>query len=139
LEKNIEKLERDLDINLREMNEKEAKIFEIQKEKFETFKLEIIKYDNIYNEMEEKYNALDKTVQETEKDENLAYNRTYMIFEDYSTYNQEILMNKEKIIELKESLASLEKTYPKEFDFLLVDIQLEKELNNLTNQRSIIY
>lgn len=119
------------------MNEKESKIFEIQKEKFETFKLEIIKYDNIYNEMEEKYNSLDNTIKETEREDNIAYNRTYMIFEDYTTYNQEILNNKDKIIELKESLAGLEKTYPKEFDFLLVDIQMEKELNDLTNQRSI--
>jgi hypothetical protein len=119
------------------MNEKEGKIFDIQKEKFETFKLEIIKYDNIYNEIEEKFISLDNLIKETQKNENLTFNRTYMIFEDYTNYNQEILINKEKILELKENLASLEKTYPKEFDFLLVDIKMEKELNDLINQRSI--
>ena len=40
-------------------------------------------------------------------------------------------MKIEKILELKENLASLEKTYPKEFDFLLVDIKMEKELQLL--------
>ena len=113
------------------MNEKEGKIFDIQKEKFETFKLEIIKYDNIYNEIEEKFISLDNLIKETQKNENLTFNRTYMIFEDYTNYNQEILINKEKILELKENLASLEKTYPKEFDFLLVDIKMEKELQLL--------
>jgi hypothetical protein len=86
--------------------------------------------------MEENYLSLDKKIQEIEKDDILAYNRTYMIFEDFTNYNQEIISNKEKILELKENLASLEKTYPKEFDFLLVDIQMEKELNELTNKRS---
>ena len=60
-----------------------------------------------------------------------------MIFEDYLCYNQEILNNKQKIIELKESLSLIDKTYPKEFEVLLEDIQMEKELNELINQRSI--
>lgn len=136
LERNIEKLERELENNLKEMNEKESKIFEIQKEKFEMFKLEIMKYDEIYNELEQKYKALDNTIIETENDENIAYNRTYMIFEDFLCHNQEVSLLKQKIIELKESLTGIEKTYPKEFEFLLEDIQMEKELNELISNRS---
>jgi len=136
LTKNIEKLEKDLENNLKEMNEKESKIFEIQKEKFEVFKLEIMKYDEIYNELELKYKELESTINETELDENLNYNRTNMLFEDILCHTQEVSNIKQKILELKESLNGIEKTYPKEFEFLLEDIQMEKELNELASRRS---
>jgi len=136
LEKNIDKLERELENNLKEMNEKESKIFEIQKEKFEMFKFEIMKYDEIYNELEQKFKALEYNIKDTENDENLAYNRTYFIFEDFLRHNQEVSNLKQRIIELKESLTGIERTYPKEFEFLLEDIQMEKELNELISKRS---
>lgn len=136
IDKNIEKFERDLENNLKEINDKESKIFEIQKEKFEIFKIEIMKYDEIYNELEQKLSNLEITIRETENDENLAYNRTYFIFEDFLCHNQEVSNLKQRIVELRESLVGIEKTYPKEFEFLLEDIQMEKELNNLISQRS---
>ncbi len=136
LERNIEKLERELEKNLKEMNEKESNIFDIQKKKFEIFKLEIMKYDNIYNELEQNYKALENSITETKNEEDIAYNRTYMIFEDFLCHNQEVSNLKQKIKELKESLTGVEKTYPKEFEFLLEDIQMEKELNELISHRS---
>lgn len=138
IENNIEKLERELETNLKEMNQKESHIYDIQKERFEVFKLEILKYDNIYNELQKKHDLLEDNIKETTHEEHLIYNRTYMMMEDILCLNQEVSMNKQKLIDFKESLSSIEKTYPKEFEFLLEDIQMEKELNELVNQRSKI-
>jgi hypothetical protein len=141
LEKAIYKQEEELEKSIRALNEKEAKVFEVQKVKLEAFRYEIGKYENIYRDLEEKQNILLDTIKKSNYEEEDLYNRTYMIYEDYLSFNNEIVLNKKKIVEMKETLNDIEKTYPKEFEFLLEDIQLEKEMNEIVINKSkyIIY
>jgi hypothetical protein len=141
LEKTIYKQEEELEKSIRALNEKEAKVFEVQKVKLEAFRYEIGKYENIYRDLEEKQNILLETIKVSNYDEEDLYNRTYMIYEDYLSFNNEIVFNKKKIVEMKETLNDIEKTYPKEFEFLLEDIRLEKEMNEIVINKSnyIIY
>lgn len=136
LEKQIEKQESELEKCLKELNLKEAKIFEVQKLKLETFKSEISKYEKIYKDLEDKNGLILKEIDCLDKDEEQSYNYTYMLYEDYLSYSNEIYNNKKRIKEIKESLSEIEKTYPKEFEFLLEDISLEKELNEIIVQKS---
>lgn len=139
LEKTIEKYEYDLESTLKELNEKESKIFEIQKNKLDTFRYEIQKYENVYRDLEDKYKNVNEVLEDTEQDEGNLYNHTYMIYEDYLSYNHEIILNKKKVIDLKDTLNNIEKSYPKEFEFLLEDVQFEKEVNEITILKSNIF
>jgi hypothetical protein len=138
LEKSLSKYEGELDIALKELNEKESKIFEIQKNKLNTFKHEIQKYENVYRDLEEKFNSTLKTLEVASQDEDSLYNRTYMIYEDYLSYNHELLLFRKKMMEMKQTLNEIEKSYPKEFQFLLEDVQYEKELKELIIKKSNI-
>jgi hypothetical protein len=134
-ESQIEKLEKELEKTLKELNEKETKIFEIQKGKLDNFKNEMRKYENVYVEIDNKFNQTGEVLQENSSEEITVYNHSSMIYEDYLSYNHEIFLLRKKIIQLKETLTEIEKTYPKKFEFLLEDIQLEKELNEISAQK----
>jgi hypothetical protein len=134
-ESQIEKLEKDLEKTLKELNEKETKIFEIQKVKLDNFKNEMRKYENVYIEIDNKFNQTGENLKDSLLQEITVYNHSNMIYEDYLSYNHEIYLLRKKIIQLKETLTEIEKTYPKKFEFLLEDIQLEKELNEISLQK----
>ena len=134
-ETQIEKFEKELEKTLKELNEKESRIFEIQKSKLDDFKTEMRKYENVYCEIDEKFLRMGEVLQEYFLEENLNYNHSNMMYEDYLSYNHEIILLKKKIIQLRETLTEIEKTYPKKFEFLLEDIQLEKELNEISSTK----
>lgn len=135
-EKVIEKLEKELKVIIKELNEKEAKIYEIQKEKFDAFKEDIIKYEHIYEELEEKHKNLLLQISELKVKEKINYNLSNMLNEDCDAYRLQISLTKKKITDYKEILVDIEKSYPKEFEFLLEDIKLEKELVEIKQQKS---
>lgn len=132
IEIQVEKYEKELESTLKELNEKEARIFEIQRSKLEVFKQEIGKYQNVYNEIDEKHKLVNSQIDHCKVDEEQLYNHSGMFYEDYLSYTNEIQHLKKKIAELKENLSEIEKTYPKEFEFLLQDIELEKEMNEVS-------
>ena len=132
LESQIEKSEKELEGTLRELNEKEARIFDIQRAKLDDFKQEIGKYQNVYCEIDEKHHLVLSQLENSKRDEEQLYNHTGMFLEDYLSYSNEIVMLKKKVLELKDNLSEIEKTYPKEFEFLLQDIDLEKEMNEIS-------
>lgn len=138
LENQIEKLEKELETNLKELNEKESKIFDIQKKKLDTFKYEIKKYENVYKEMEDKSIAVYSQIEDSYYDEQLYYNQSNMCLEDYFSYNNEITYQKSRVVDLRENLKEIENTYPKEFEFLLEDIALEKDMNELSANKKLI-
>ena len=104
--------------------------------KFDNFKVEITKYDNIYKDLEEKSNILTLHINDSYKQEHHSYNRTFIINEDLLSFKNEINQNKLKILNLKNTMINIEKSYPKEFEFLLEDIKYEKELNQVRIQKS---
>jgi hypothetical protein len=132
IESQIEKFEKELESTLKELNEKEARIFEIQRSKLDVFKQEISKYQNVYNEIDEKHSYVQSQIDNAKIDEEQLYNHSGMFYEDYLSYTNEIEFLKKKVVELKENLSEIEKTYPKEFEFLLQDIELEKEMNEIS-------
>jgi hypothetical protein len=131
LESQIEKLENEMESNLKTLNEKEAKIFEIQKAQLETFRVEISKYENIMKEIKDKCLSVEQEIEKSKIEEEKCYNISNMLLEDYHAYSIEIGNLNKKVISLKESLKEIEKTYPKEFNFLLEDIKLEKDMNEM--------
>jgi hypothetical protein len=136
MEKMLTKYEGELEMTLKELNEKESRIFEIQKSKLQTFKTEIQKYENVYKELEEKFSQTGKILDISTQEESCLYNRTYMIFEDYLSYNHELILYRKKMMDMKQTLHDIEKSYPKEFQFLLEDVQYEKELKELIIRKS---
>lgn len=121
---------------LDELNQNDQKIYQIQKVKFDNFKMEISKYDNIYKEMEDKSHFIQLQINESFKQEHVSYNNTFIINEDILSFKNEINLNKIKITNLKNTVINIEKSYPKEFEFLLEDIKYEKELNQVRVQKS---
>jgi len=138
LENTIEKNERELEHTLKELNVKESKIFEFQKLKLESFKKEIFKFETIYQEIEDRLDDIFKTINTIKQDECNVYNKTFIIYEDYLSFNNELSMLKIKMKSLKEVLVDIEKSYPKEFEFLLEDIQIERDLKALLDKKSTI-
>jgi hypothetical protein len=136
MEKMLSKYENELESSLKELNEKESKIFEIQKNKLNAFKQEIQKYENVYRDLEEKFNQNERVLDTVSEDENGLYNKTYMIYEDYLSYNHELILFRKKMMEMKETLNEIEKSYPKDFQFLLEDVQYEKELKEIILRKS---
>ncbi len=128
VEKKISKNEQVLHRILEEINEKENQIYEVQKVKLEGFKNEVEKFERIKNLVEEHLAKLSSDIYKSKHNERKLINQTYMLYEDYLSNNNEAYLCKNKIIELKGTLNQIEKTYPKDFEFLFEDIQLEKEL-----------
>ena len=130
------KQENELKLQIDELNENEQKIYLIQKSKFDNFRIEISKYDNIFKELDEKLNFLTIKVNESYVKEHEKYNNTFIVNEDLLSYKNEIILNNKKIMDLKDTLINIEKSYPKEFEFLLEDIKFEKEVNQVRIQKS---
>jgi chromosome segregation ATPase len=135
-EKLIVLLEAELKAIIKELNEKEAKIYEIQKVKFDSFKEDISKFEQIYLDLEEKQKQLLLQISELKIRERITYNQTFMLNEECASTRNEITTVKRKIGDLKENMEEIERSYPKEFEFLLEDIKLEKELLQIKQQKS---
>ena len=75
-------------------------------------------------------------VNESYVKEHEKYNNTFIVNEDLLSYKNEIILNNKKIMDLKDTLINIEKSYPKEFEFLLEDIKFEKEVNQVRIQKS---
>lgn len=138
VDKKIQKNEETLSQILQEINEKETHIFEVQRIKVEGFKNEVSKFDKIRELMEKQLQTLEQTIKESKQNEIKLINQSEMIYEDYLSNTQEEILVKENLVELKETLKQIEKTYPKDFEFLCEDILLEKELHQVEELRNDI-
>ena len=131
IDQKLENLEKELNESVNNLNEQEEKIYEIQKKNIEKFKTEILKYENIYNEIKEKSDKIGNQINESEKMEKILYNQTFMIKEDYLSHKNELNLLKENVEKKLEILQNFEENFPKEFKFIQEDFQLENNLNNL--------
>ena len=136
IDEKIENLEKELNESVNNLNEQEEKIYEIQKKNIEKFKNEILKYENIYNEIKEKSDKIGNQIDESEKMEKILYNQTFMIKEDYLSHKNELNLLKENVENKLEILQNFEEEFPKEFKFIQEDFQLENNLNNLKQKNS---
>lgn len=138
IENKIKKNEAILSQILQEINEKEYHIYEVQKIKVEGFKNETIKFKKVAELIDSKISATENLIKETIKSNKSYDNQSKMLYEDYLSKSQEELLVKEKLNELKETMKHIEKTYPKDFEFLSEDIKLEKELAEIKSLQSEI-
>ena len=137
-EKKLQKIDSELDScqnelknSIKNLNKEEQIIYEIQKKNLEKFKQEILKYENIYNEIKEKAESLGNELIQSQQVEELLYNQTFMIKEDYLSYTNELSLLREEVQIHLDNLKTLEKDYPKEYKFIQEDFQLENQLRNL--------
>ena len=137
-EKKLQKIDSELDScqnelknSIKNLNKEEQIIYEIQKKNLEKFKQEILKYENIYNEIKEKAESLGNELIQSQQVEELLYNQTFMIKEDYLSYSNELSLLREEVQIHLDNLKTLEKDYPKEYKFIQEDFQLENRLRNL--------
>ena len=140
-EKKIQKIDLELYTNqnelknaIKNLNQEEKAIYEIQKTNLDKFKTEILKYENIYNEIKLKAEGLGNQINESENLEEKLYNQTFMIKEEYLSYNNELTLLRDQVQVHLDNLNNLEKDYPKEYKFIQEDFQLENQLNNLKSQ-----
>ena len=126
-----ENLEKELNEMVKHLNEEEKKIYEIQKNNLDRFKVEILKYENIYHELESKSESISSQLNQSESVENMLYNQTFMIKEDFLSYNHELVLLREKVKVHLENLKKIENSYPKEFKFMQEDFQLETEMKTM--------
>ena len=127
----IDNCQNEIRETINKLNDKEQKIYEIQKRNLDIFKEEIIKYQNIYNELKNKCEKIENQLIKSEQVEVLLYNQTFMLKEDYLSCNNELNILREEVEENLENLKQLEKDFPKEYKFIQEDFQLENNLNNL--------
>ena len=140
-EKKIQKIDLELDTNqnelkdaIKNLNQEEKLIYEIQKTNLDKFKTEILKYENIYNEIKLKAETIGNQINENEILEAKLYNQTFMLKEDFLSYNNELTLLRDQVQIHLNDLNNLEKNYPKEYKFIQEDFQLENQLNNLKSQ-----
>lgn len=127
------KLEKELDDTLKELNEKEAQIYNIQKDNFEKFKIEIKKYDVIHKQLLSRIKEISDSISKMDIIEENMINNSNMLNEERISYANEISLYKDKINDALNNLKELELSYPKEFNFLKEDFQLNREISSLTS------
>ena len=98
--------------------------------------MEISKYDSIYKELNDKTNILSLMINDSLQNEHVLYNTTFIINEDLESFKNEIYLYKKNIDNLKDTIINIEQSYPLEFAFLLEDIILEKEQNQIIKNKS---
>lgn len=139
VEKKIAKNEAVLSQVLQEINEKESHIFDVQRVKIEGFKNEVNKFDKIRENIDNHILGLTEEIQLSKAKECELINHAQMVYEDFLSNSNEEINVKERLLDTKETLKQIEKTYPKDFEFLSEDIQLEKELNEVEELKNSIH
>ena len=123
-------LEKDLDNTLKELNEKEALIYNIQKQNFESFKHEITKYHKVLTQLQTQLKEKEKQFNNISTIELIQENNTEMLNEERLSHINEINIAQNKAELAFTSLKELEDTYPEDFSFLKEDFDLTKELDS---------
>ena len=131
LDSEIDKIQQEIRDTITKLNNEEQKIYEIQKRNLDSFKEEILKYQNVYNELKNKCEKIENQLIKSEQVEDLLYNQTFMLKEDYLSYNNELNNLQYEVEENLDNLKQLENDYPKEFKFIQEDFQLENKLRDL--------
>ena len=139
------KLEKELDSILKTLNEKENKIYNIQKLNLENFKKEISKYTKILEELERKKIEINIDISTIEK--NIS-DLTQKIFKMKKSYKNNVKNSenlKEEAENILKELHELENKYPDEFNYLRENIQFQnsiiqlntmnKEINNIIKEK----
>lgn len=130
--------ETQLNETIQNLNEKEKIVYEVQKEKFKNFSNEIQIFESIKRDLEVR---LEKSIKINEEKLIIKKKRDIeigMIISDYESHQIMLNIKEKEKEELKKRIGALERTYPKEFEYLYQDLVLKKELMQVINERKEI-
>lgn len=138
MERLILDTETQLNETIQNLNEKEKIVYEVQKEKFKNFSNEIQIFESIKRDLEVR---LEKSIKINEEKLIIKKKRDIeigMIISDYESHQIMLNIKEKEKEELKKRIGALERTYPKEFEYLYQDLVLKKELMQVINERKEI-
>lgn len=143
LEKNkiegiISQTEKELKSAINNLNEKENFVYDIQKDKFKNFSSEIKSFESVYNELDLRSIKTLAILDKKKAEEKKQFRYISMEEADYESYNCELKLQELEKEKLLNRIGAIERTYPKEFEYLYQDLVLKKELQEVINQRNVI-
>ena len=110
-------------------------MYDVQKDKFHSFSNEIQIFESIHNELDARfYTTQTKLLEKKEKRKRDSY-YIGLLNEDYESNNIELIRKEKEKEELEKRIGAIERTYPKEFEYLYQDLVLKKELMEVMNER----
>ena len=127
-----------IDKNLKELNKKKEKIFNIQKPIVENFKKTLAKLTQAYEESVNKTNQLLNGDNELNSKKNELKNEGQKVKEDYDHATEEFNQLKEEAQEKLKELNTLKEEYPKEYQYFQEKIKLFKKINDLKEENKKI-
>ena len=132
------KLEKELDSILKTLNEKENKIYNIQKLNLENFKKEISKYTKILEELERKKIEINIDISTIEKNISDLTQKIYKMKKSYKSNVKNSENLKEEAENILKELHELENKYPDEFNYLRENIQFQNSIIQLNKKNKQI-
>lgn len=132
------KLEQELDSILKTLNEKENKIYNIQKLNLENFKKEISKYTKILQELEKKKIEINIDLSSIEKNISDINQKIFKMKKTYKNNAKNSENLKEEAEKTMKQLQELENEYPDEYNYLRENIQLQNSITELNKKNKLI-
>lgn len=120
------------------LNDKENYVYGIQKEKFKGFSSEIQTFESINKELEDRTAKTQQELEEKKAKEKKDFRYLSMEEADHDSYVTELVFQEKEKEKLLSRIGAIERTYPKEFEYLYQDLVLKKELQEVINERQVI-
>ena len=138
LEEEKKSIELAIDKNLKELNKKKEKIYNIQKPIVEKFRKVLNKLIQAYEESENKSNELLNRDNELNSKKNEYQKEGEKIKENYDQATEEFNQLKEEAQEKLNEVNKIKEEYPKEYQYFQEKIKLFKKINDLKEENKKI-
>lgn len=138
LEAILNTIKDEIGLTLNTLNVKENLVYEIQKDKFSEFSNEIQSFESVAGELEKRLFSTENSILLKKKVFNQKKLSIGMQEADYESYICELNIQEKEKEKLMGRIGAIERTYPKEFEYLYQDLVLKKELQEVINQRSVL-
>ena len=138
LEEEKKSIELAIDKNLKELNKKKEKIYNIQKPIVEKFRKVLNKLIQEYEESENKSNELLNRDNELNSKKNEYQKEGEKIKENYDQATEEFNQLKEEAQEKLNEVNKIKEEYPKEYQYFQEKIKLFKKINDLKEENKKI-
>jgi hypothetical protein len=113
-------------------------VYDVQKEKFKGFSSEIQIFESIYADIYERSEKTEKILKEKKVIKKKEEIWLGMHNEDMESHNNELRFKEIERECLVNRIGAIERTYPKEFEYLYQDLVLKKELIEVINEKAEI-
>lgn len=138
LETMLNSIKDEIGLTLNTLNVKENLVYEVQKDKFSEFSNEIQSFESVAGELEKRLFSTENSILLKKKVFNQKKLSIGMQEADYESYICELNIQEKEKEKLMGRIGAIERTYPKEFEYLYQDLVLKKELQEVINQRNVL-